>query len=142
MSNQRHRDSAARLCSPLRIAKLGYSSAPWRLLRGDDDLYEEVEVEHPTLGMTRCHEPVCGSTKAEVIERVLCGLATMRDEVTRLRGILREIEGLASWHCDETADPEDTSPEDHAAHINGLIVQACRRPRHMRKATKTEASAI
>jgi hypothetical protein len=41
-----------------------------------------------------------------------------------------------------SADPEDPSPEDQTAHINGLIVQACRRPRHMRKATKTEASAI
>ena len=47
----------------------------------------------------------------------------------RLQSTLAEIEALASWHCDEDADPLDTSPEDQAAHVNGLIVRLCRKAR-------------
>jgi len=42
--------------------------------------------------------------------------------------ILQQIEQLALWHCDEEADESDEHPEDMTAHINGLIVQLCRRP--------------
>lgn len=38
---------------------------------------------------------------------------------------LQEIKDLASWHYDPDADPNNTSPEDNVAHINGLIVKLC-----------------
>lgn len=43
----------------------------------------------------------------------------------RVRQLVEEIRELASWHCDENADPNDRSPLDMAAHVNGLIVQKC-----------------
>ena len=43
--------------------------------------------------------------------------------MARLRAALREIIGLASLHMDPDADPDDTSPEDMIAHVNGLIVK-------------------
>jgi len=39
---------------------------------------------------------------------------------------LEQIADLASWHCDLDADPNDESPEDMVAHVNGLIVRLCR----------------
>lgn len=116
----------------MRIAKLGYSSAPWRLMAGDDELWEEIEIEHPTLGRTRCQEPICGDTKTEVIDKALSALAVARSEVGRLRRLLEDIEALASWHCDVDADPMEKSPEDAVAHTNGLIVQLCRLRRRTR----------
>ena len=38
---------------------------------------------------------------------------------------VQSIRELASWHFDPDADPDNTSPDDNAAHINGLIVKAC-----------------
>mgnify|MGYP001576208049 CR=1 FL=1 len=43
----------------------------------------------------------------------------------RVRELVTEIRDLAAWHCDETADPNDLSPGDAVAHVNGLIVQIC-----------------
>ena len=53
--------------------------------------------------------------------------AWMRKEIVRLIELLVDVEDLASWHCDDNADPNDDSPDDNVAHINGLIVQVCRR---------------
>jgi len=38
---------------------------------------------------------------------------------------LEQIADLAAWHCDLDADPNDESPEDMVAHVNGLIVKLC-----------------
>lgn len=48
------------------------------------------------------------------------------DEVERLRAVLESVADLASWHSDDEADPENQSPEDMVAHINGLIRMACK----------------
>lgn len=40
---------------------------------------------------------------------------------------LEEISNLAGWHADDEADPSNTSPDDPAAHTNGLIRQICKR---------------
>ena len=37
---------------------------------------------------------------------------------------IQSIRELASWHFDPDADPDNESPDDNAAHINGLIVLA------------------
>ena len=39
--------------------------------------------------------------------------------------LIEQIKQLASWHCDEEADPLNESPEDQNAHVNGLIVKIC-----------------
>ncbi len=49
----------------------------------------------------------------------------LRAENDRLRAALAEIRALAAEHYDPDADPEDESPYDMAAHINGLIVRLC-----------------
>jgi len=49
------------------------------------------------------------------------------DEIERLRLALSTIEHLALWHCDESADVDNTSPDDQVAYVNGLIVQVCRK---------------
>lgn len=38
---------------------------------------------------------------------------------------VQSIYELAGWQSDDEADPDDQSPEDHLAHINGLIRQEC-----------------
>lgn len=48
---------------------------------------------------------------------------------SNLLDILGEIERYALEHCDEEADIGNQSPEDMRAHINGIIVQLCRRGR-------------
>ena len=44
--------------------------------------------------------------------------------VEALENVLVEISGLAAWHFDPDADPENESPEDQTAHVNGLIISA------------------
>ena len=51
---------------------------------------------------------------------------TAEAQIARLREALRTISDYASWQTDDDADPEDRSPEDMVAHINGLIRRACR----------------
>lgn len=50
-------------------------------------------------------------------------LSLARDKVADLRAVLNEIADLASWHYDPEADERNESPEDMAAHVNGLIVR-------------------
>ena len=47
-------------------------------------------------------------------------LERQRDE---LMEALDYIDGIASWHCDMEADPDDECPDDGVAHANGLIRQ-------------------
>jgi len=47
--------------------------------------------------------------------------AALEAEGARLRAALEEIRDLAGWHADDTANPDDESPEDMTAHVNGLI---------------------
>jgi hypothetical protein len=56
------------------------------------------------------------------------GLGRARDKIKRLEGVvgryraaLSEVYDMASWHTDDDADPEDTSPDDALAHTNGVI---------------------
>jgi hypothetical protein len=46
-----------------------------------------------------------------------------------LAKLLDTIEALCLEHCDEEADPNDSSPDDMTAHVHGLIVQMIRRYR-------------
>ena len=52
-------------------------------------------------------------------------LERLRQENAALRESLLEIQELVSWHCDTDADPNDDSPEDMGAHVNGLVWQIC-----------------
>ena len=49
----------------------------------------------------------------------------LRERVSDLEERLRRIADLASWHADTDADPDNTSPDDMTAHVNGLIIKEC-----------------
>lgn len=100
------------------IKKLGYSSAPWRLLddRGEE-VMEEVAFDHPTLGLTRIAQPICGDTKQSVIDRVLGGFVVTREVLSKRTTALRIIQTWAS--CDATSpDTREKAMQD--------IVDKCR----------------
>ena len=44
----------------------------------------------------------------------------------RYRDALDAVADLASWHTDDEADSDDTSPDDMVAHVNGLVRQRCK----------------
>lgn len=44
----------------------------------------------------------------------------------RYRDALEAVADLAGWHSDDEAAPDDTSPDDMVAHVNGLIRQRCK----------------
>ena len=73
----------------MRIEKRSYSSNPWRLI---DDAGEEVympqRLDHPDLGPTTISGPVCGKSKADVIQLSLDLLAKVAKENARLRSKL------------------------------------------------------
>ena len=56
------------------------------------------------------------------LERLLIEEAAARDE---MRVALEDIYELAGWHCDDDADPNNASPRDAHAHVNGLIRKKC-----------------
>jgi len=47
-----------------------------------------------------------------------------RDEA---REAMREAMELLAWHADDEADPENLTPEDMTAHINGCVRAILRR---------------
>jgi len=49
------------------------------------------------------------------------------EQMERFQLVVSIIEKLALWNCDESADVDNASPDDQVAHVNGLIVQACRK---------------
>ena len=52
----------------------------------------------------------------------LCDVCYWRKKAS---DVLTDIADLVSWHCDKEADEANTSPEDTAAHVNGLVFQKC-----------------
>ena len=44
-------------------------------------------------------------------------------DIATITRAFHEIFDLAGWHTDDEADPANPSPEDQAAHVNGLIRQ-------------------
>lgn len=84
------------------IKKLNYSSAPWRLLddRGEE-VYEEVTMDHPSLGRIRVSQSICGDTKQAVIDQVLGGFVRARDLLSKRTLALQIIQTWAS--CDATS---------------------------------------
>lgn len=61
---------------------------------------------------------------------VLTGIAgnyALLAETDAMLVTLKEIQELVSWHMDAEAQPEDESPDDMTAHVNGLVWQLCQR---------------
>lgn len=57
----------------LRIEKLGYSSHPWRLLTEEGiELEWSKPFKHPDIGITWVKGPICGETKKELVDEILC----------------------------------------------------------------------
>lgn len=72
--------------------------------------------------------PHCGTQiDTEPIDLESTMVSIVHSQVKRMRKALKEIRDLARWHADIDADPEDQSPEDAVAHVNGLIMQICSR---------------
>jgi hypothetical protein len=68
------------------IKKLGYSSNPWRLLdEHGNEVYQNVRLEHPDLGVSSVSMPVCANTKQELVQHVLDAFVAMRDQCSKLR---------------------------------------------------------
>ena len=81
------------------IKKLGYSSNPWRLLDDNGhEVYEDVTIDHLELGKSRVSMPVCGTTKQEVIDKVLDGFVRARKLLSDRTLALRIIRTWAA--CD------------------------------------------
>lgn len=60
-----------------KIKKLDYSSGPWRLLNEfDQEVYDDVVMDHPDMGLTVVSMPVCADTKQALIERMLCAFVS------------------------------------------------------------------
>ncbi len=50
----------------MKVVKLGYSRAPWRLVTSDGkEVYLPQIMNHAYLGLTVINEPICGESKAE-----------------------------------------------------------------------------
>ena len=91
------------------IKKLNYSSNPWRLLWNGEEVHHPVKLDHPDLGETMVPMPVCGKTKAEVMQAALDILVLQRnamkkllDENKRLNEQVRELTTAPSvFACDK-----------------------------------------
>jgi len=76
-----------------------------------DDLIEKIEPASAKL---------LGHTITQTIkERLLAKDAAIRE----LADALTSVRDRLSWHYDEYADPDNTSPADMIAHVNGLCIQ-------------------
>jgi hypothetical protein len=100
------------------IKKLDYSSSPWRLIdENDQEVYEEVTIDHPEVGKSRVSMPFCGATKQEVMQKVIAGFVKIRGSAKKQRLALQIIQTWAS--CD------GTSPETRSKAMDD-IVNKCR----------------
>lgn len=76
----------------MKIEKRSYSSNPWRLIDdAGDEVYLPQRFNHPHLGHTTISAPVCGKTKAEVVQLSLGLLAKVAEENVRLRAELKTL---------------------------------------------------
>lgn len=56
----------------MRIEKLSYSRAPWRLVTSDGkEVYAPQAMDHPSIGPTVFNGPVCGESKTECTANAL-----------------------------------------------------------------------
>ena len=85
----------------MRIAKLGYSSCPWRLLdENSQEIYEQKTIDHPNMGKQQVNMPVCANTKQELIEKLLLALAKARLVASINKDLLEALEPLTdSFEC-------------------------------------------
>ena len=67
------------------IAKLGYSSRPWRLLRDGKEVWVKERFDHPDLGPQVIDGPIAADTKEGAIRQALdlLEIATTRLERDR-----------------------------------------------------------
>ena len=82
-----------------KIKKCNYSSGPWRLVNEfDQEVYDDVVMDHPDMGKTVVSMPVCADTKQELIERMLSSFVRIRRIASERSQALRIIQTWAS--CD------------------------------------------
>lgn len=75
----------------MKVEKRNYSADPWRLIDSNgDEVYIQVQFEHPTLGQTVINGPVCGRTKADVYVMVLQLLEFACKRGEKILGELKE----------------------------------------------------
>lgn len=80
----------------MRIEKRSYSSNPWRLVDDSgEEIYLPMRFDHPTLGTTTINGPVCGKTKAEVVQLSLKLLEKIAKENAKLRAQLKAVTPIA-----------------------------------------------
>jgi septal ring factor EnvC (AmiA/AmiB activator) len=74
----------------------------------------------------REREPQLRAAETDLSE-LQVAYSVLKRHADALAEALESVESLASWHCDTETDPNNTSPEDNVAHINGIIVQETRK---------------
>ena len=67
----------------------------------------------------------CRAERARYSDIVAGNMGALENEVERTRLLLAAIAELVSWHMDTEADPDNESPKDQVAHVNGLVWQLC-----------------
>lgn len=59
------------------------------------------------------------------LDAALAAVAAERERCEALEAALRAVHDYAGWHTDDDADEDNDSPDDMAAHLNGLIRKTC-----------------
>lgn len=97
-----------------------------QLRRERDDAIETVRMEmaenlrlFDMLGLSKADDFGNDDSTTAVAKRVQLLLARL----TRLRDAANECIEMLGWHADDDADPDNETPHDQTAHVNGL----CRR---------------
>jgi hypothetical protein len=95
-----------------KILKMDYSSNPWRLVdENGNEVYVDVAMDHPDMGITRASMPVCGNTKQAVIDSVLDVFVKMRSVIGKRTEALRIIQTWASCDSSSPDTRENTMAE-------------------------------
>ena len=110
-----------RLTDAQRDALMGCASAALAGPEGDGDL-AEVSFAVLDRAQNALVNPV--KQRQELTDALASAKAAKRQNIY-LRLLLATIADLVSWHMDTEADPENESPEDMTAHVNGLVWQLC-----------------
>lgn len=103
----------------------------WRLSEGDmHNLFDELLERHKELleqneQRRRYIERISIALDSYPDSNLVSLATTLNEREKALTTALEEIKALVSWHVDTEADPSNQSPEDMAAHINGLVWQLC-----------------
>tara|TARA_R110000868_G_scaffold101057_1_gene278210 strand:- start:10383 stop:10733 length:351 start_codon:yes stop_codon:yes gene_type:complete len=107
-----------------KIKKFDYSSGPWRLVNEkDQEVYDDVVIDHPDLGKSRISMPVCANTKAELIDKILAAFTQMRSIASERSQALRIIQTWAS--CDKlSGEPREQAMQCIADKCESVLKRA------------------